>query len=270
MRWSLSLRVTLAIAVALTGGMRGVESRGDDGDWAEIHESGGFIFRSERSFPEWRQVADELQTLRDDIASELGIRTLGGEGEPRIQINLFKSHRTYARHLASRAPAGASRPACFVQGPDLGRVYVVHHEDWKTNVRHEVTHALLHQSLPFIPLWLDEGLAVYFEAPRETRAQKHPYLSTVRWQVRFGWRPNLIDLESREDLSDMRMADYRQSWGWVEFLLHHSDESNQLLRRYLAEIESDTPPGPLSSYMKDSMPESGSAFVRHFKSPRRY
>lgn len=269
MRRLISLPAVLVVAFATMGGVLTEAARGDDGEWTEIHESGGFIFRSERAFPEWRQLAADLKILRDDIESELGIRTLDEQGKPRIQINLFKSHRSYARHLASRAPAGASRPACFVQGSDLGRVYVVHHDDWKTNVRHEVTHALLHQALHFLPLWLDEGLAVYFEAPREIRGHKHPYLSTVRWQVRFGWRPDLTDLEAREDLADMRMADYRQSWGWVEFLLHHSNESNQLLRQYLAEIESDNPPGPLSAYLKDSIPDAGADFVRHFKSARR-
>ena len=33
------------------------------------------------------------------------------------------------------------------------------------DLRHELTHAILHSVLKDVPLWLDEGLAEYFEVP---------------------------------------------------------------------------------------------------------
>ena len=50
--------------------------------------------------------------------------------------------------------------------------------EFGNDLRHECTHALLHAVLPAVPLWLDEGLAKYFEVQRASRAYGHPYLSS--------------------------------------------------------------------------------------------
>ena len=34
---------------------------------------------------------------------------------------------------------------------------------FEADLRHECTHALLHAALPYVPLWLDEGLASLYE-----------------------------------------------------------------------------------------------------------
>ena len=47
------------------------------------------------------------------------------------------------------------------------------------DLRHETTHAVLHGLLPMVPLWLDEGLAEYFEAPEANRLQRHPHFKAV-------------------------------------------------------------------------------------------
>ena len=39
----------------------------------------------------------------------------------------------------------------------------------RTDLRHELTHALLHGVLKDVPLWLDEGLAGFFELPPDAR-----------------------------------------------------------------------------------------------------
>lgn len=257
-------RALLTIALAMIGAAAGSDARGE-GDWQDVREAGAFQLRSEVPLDDWKTLVGELKELRSDVESQLGIHTVGDDAGAKIQINLFRNHRNYARYLADRVPSGAGRPACFVQGEDLGRVYLVRQGDWMVNLRHEVTHALLHQSLSFLPLWLDEGLAVYFEEPRDVRSRKPPHLATVRWHIRFGWRPDVDALETREDLSEMRLADYRHAWAWVHFLLNESDESAQLLRDYLKEIELESPPGPLSGVLRNELGDSDARLVKHFQ-----
>ena len=78
------------------------------------------------------------------------------------------------------------RRALFVKSGSRGRVFAYEHEDLAVDVRHESTHALLHASLPMVPLWLDEGLAEYFEVAESQRAFDHPH-STALETVSLYW-----------------------------------------------------------------------------------
>jgi hypothetical protein len=143
-------------------------------------------------------------------------------------------------------PEGANRPALYVQGPDVGHVFVYRRWGFETDVRHECTHAVLHNSLPYIPLWLDEGLAEYFEEPPEDRAGNHPHLDSLRRAMFFGWRPNLRRLEELSSLTDMGAREYQESWAWAHFMLHGPDDVQAVLTEYLAAIQNGEYAGPLS------------------------
>ena len=114
-------------------------------------------------------------------------------------------------------------------------------------------------------MWLDEGLAEYFEAPAEERIWGNAHLMRVRWAARFGWRPNLDALEKKGDVSEMTDHDYRDSWAWVHFLMHSSPQTHALLVGYLREIGKGAVPGPFSSVLRKSQPSSEALQVEHFK-----
>ena len=80
----------------------------------------------------------------------------------------------------------------------LAGVYAYRHDGSAVDLRHECTHALLHARLPMVPLWLDEGLAKYFEVPAEQRAFDHPYFGWLRWDMRLGMIRTVSDLEQRQ------------------------------------------------------------------------
>ncbi len=93
---------------------------------------------------------------------------------------------------------------------------------FEIDLRHECTHALLHASLTTIPLWLDEGLAGYFELPTDQRITSSPYLSSVRWNAWLGIVPGIENLEKCSEIAKMGKAEYRDSWAWVYFMLNGS------------------------------------------------
>ena len=67
----------------------------------------------------------------------------------------------------------------FVQDRGVEQVFAQWGPDFRIDLHHEGTHALLHASLARVPLWLDEGLAKYFEVPPAQRANGNPYLPIV-------------------------------------------------------------------------------------------
>jgi hypothetical protein len=65
-------------------------------------------------------------------------------------------------------------------------VFAYRGEDFETDLRHECTHALLNAALPVVPLWLDEGLAEYFEVLPQSAIARKP-ASSERGVGRPAW-----------------------------------------------------------------------------------
>lgn len=236
-------------------------------EWADYQTVGRFEVRSEVPIRQSQAISEFvllLPSLERGITSSLNIRS---NNKP-IVINVFQSQQNYQKFVAQRAQEGRGRRALFVEAETHGSVYVYLHEDVLTDLRHETTHAILHSSLPFIPLWLDEGLAEYFEVAREHRASGNPHLRRAKLDARLilAWHPNLTQLERIQNLSAMTTVNYRESWAWVHFLLHGPDEARAILAGYLADIEAHDPPGPLSDRLHRVWPKPERELTSHLKS----
>lgn len=255
---SLSLRYA---AIALCGLLMSTATA--RGDWVDQRTVDIFEIRSEFSLNNeaGQTLLTEFRRLRDDVETTLGLEA----SDDPIEVNLFASRRSYEEFLSVRIPEGASRVALFVKGVDRGRVYVYRHRGYEIDVRHECTHALLHNALPYVPLWLDEGLAEYFEVPASERATGNSHLASVRRAMFLRWNPSLTELESRSDLTEMSGRDYRDSWAWVHYLLHGPSESQQVLSNYLYDIRIGNPAGMLSERLAQNVPGVRSQMTRHFK-----
>ena len=94
------------------------------------------------------------------------LRFLSWVESARDEISLFKESINF---MVSKYPKLPSRRAFFVaQTRGVGRsedllIYTYWGERVQQDLRHELTHALLHSVLKDVPLWLDEGLAEYYE-----------------------------------------------------------------------------------------------------------
>jgi len=131
-------------------------------------------------------------------------------------------------------------------------------------LRHEYTHALLHQALPFVPLWIDEGLAEFLEEQRSAR-DKSSRLSAMKWRCRTGWKPSLAGLEKIPSASAMSSEHYRDSWGWVSFLANDSANTRDLLRTYLQAISAGEAPGDFSDWVQTRDPEAINRVGSYFR-----
>lgn len=230
--------------------------------WVEERRVGPYLIRSEFALRDVQELVDELVDLQADVERQLGLKC-----EPQeIQIHLFRSRSTYVNYLSKRVPEGTKRKALFVQGTDAARVYAYYNRDIETDVRHETTHALLHSALPYVPIWLDEGLAEYFEVAPGLREKHNPHHSEIQWPIRMGWRPGIEKLEAKRDLGEMNSkTDYRDAWAVVHYILHGPPAAREALAKYFEEIESGKAPTPLSQHLRRRIPDLDQKIVDHLK-----
>ena len=123
-----------------------------------------------------------------------------------------------------------------------------------------------------MPLWLDEGLAVYFQLPARQRAYDNPHLDPTAQDARRGAAPSLEALEKASGMADMGLAEYRGSWAWVHFMLHGPAAAHDELTAYLAGLRGQSPPSQppnLSARLRQRMPDAEQRFLDHFRTWRR-
>jgi hypothetical protein len=231
------------------------------------HRLAPYVFHADFEIPSQSPVLRELAGLRDQVERELRLTTSNAI----IQVYLFQDSRRYDDFMKKTYPDLPARRAFFVAQPRaLGRedlnVYTYWGERVAQDLRHELTHALLHSVLKDVPLWLDEGLAEFFEVPRGQESSPKPLASLlnkflgkeserndfVNYQhleklVRDPNRskPDLSRLEKLDQVRQMTLIDYREAWAWVYLMLRSTPEAKKVLVDYLQELRTNPQPGPL-------------------------
>ena len=181
-----------AIAASLAGGAFWQRARAAQ-PWLDRREFGPFQCVGQFPLATLEPVFGELPQLEHELERTLGLPP----ARDKIEIQLLadeESHRTLLAKLYPRVPY---RRALYVQRDRRAAVYAYRHAELPVDLRHECTHALLHANLAMIPLWLDEGLAEYFEMPADQRAFGHPHLAALKWNLRLGMMRSVESLEQR-------------------------------------------------------------------------
>jgi hypothetical protein len=259
-------RRNLLQAIGATGALSALPvlaapARGTDAAWPSERETGVFRCHADFSLDDYGDLLEEVGQLQDDLAKELEVAA------PREVVHLFLFDRkaTYLAYLQQYFPKVPARKALYIKGRGPGMVFAYRSAELPVDVRHESTHAVLHASIDNIPLWLDEGLAEYFEVTPAERAAKNPYVSAVRWNVRLGTVPDLAALERLRELGEMGRNEYRDAWAWVHFLLHGGDEPRAALRGYLAQLAAGEDPGPFADQLRRRVREPEAQYALHFR-----
>ncbi len=233
--------------------------------WVDVRVAGPFVVRADFPLAGLRELLGELARLQIDLNRALNVRPPSES----IELYLFRNERTYRAYLRRHFPKKPYRRAYFIKENSPGKVLVQKSPEFAVDIRHECTHALLHSTLPMVPLWLDEGLAEYFEVAPKQRALHNPHLKSVKWAARFGLVASLQKLEKEDDYAKLSQYDYRDSWAWVHFMLHGPSEARHELIRFLADIQASTPPGTMSRRLARRLPSARSQLAQHFRTWRR-
>ena len=233
----------------------------DGAQWPDEYRAGQFVCHADFPLAPIHSLIDSMPALQDDLVRLLGI---GLSSQP-IHVFLFEQKSTYQAYVKYHFPSAPTRKALFIKERGLCMVFAYRGDDFEVDLRHESTHALLNAALPMVPLWLDEGLAEYFEVAAAERERSNPHMSMVKWGARFGQVPDLDHLEELRRLNQMDRSEYRHAWAWVHFLLHGPPEARKELQSYLADIQALAPPGQLSHRLRRRLPNLESQFGEHFK-----
>ena len=229
--------------------------------WPDERQAGPFSCHADFSLATQEPLLEELADLQQDLTKMLGA------AQPRetVHLFLFQARPTYQAYLEQYFPKVPYRRALYIKARGPGMVFAWRGDDFEVDVRHECTHALLHTWLKSVPLWLDEGLAEYFEVPHDQRAGHHPHLASVRALVRSGELPRLEALEELDEISQMGRDEYRDAWAWVHFALHGPAAAREEFEQHLADLAAGTDPGPLSTRLRRRLPDLNRRVVEHFR-----
>jgi hypothetical protein len=229
--------------------------------WPDERQAGPFLCHADFSLADQQSLLDELANLQRDLTTVLGAR----ESRESVHLFLFQTKASYQAYLQQYFPKVPYRRALFIKARGPGMVFAYRGDDFEIDVRHECTHALLHAWLPSVPLWLDEGLAEYFEVRHDRRAGQHPHLAAVQALVAAGDLPRLEVLEQLAAIDEMGRDEYRDAWAWVHFAVHGPAAANKELTRYLADVAAGGEVGQFSDRLRRRLPDLNRRLAEHFR-----
>jgi hypothetical protein len=226
-----------------------------------------FVFISDFELQFDQPLFQELGFLGEQIRKELQLPLC----DQPILIYLFEDRDRYERYTQTRYPEVPRRRAFFVAQPRPGGgedllAFTYWGDRIRVDLRHELTHAVLHGVLKDVPLWLDEGLAEYFEVEPGSEGVNPQHLEFFRQIGPRNFEPDLARLEQINQLQQMTPREYRESWAWVHLMLRSEPENKKVLTDYLQQLRTNPNPGPLQPRLAAALPNAPASLRRHLAS----
>jgi hypothetical protein len=245
-RWLIALSLIVAVGCALSRKSPEPVVQ-PSGTASFVREQ--LIVHSDFDLPRQHRLLDEVTSLRGDIAEKLGIPA---SDEP-IHVYLFESSETYGAFALKYFPSHAPRRAFFLETDTRLNVYAQWGDNVAEDLRHEVTHGYLHATVRNMPLWLDEGIAEYFEVPRGQQGLNKSHVDLLAARQGTGeWSPDLTRLEQLTSAADMTQQDYAEAWLWVHLMLESSPDRHAALKTYFADLRREGTTAPLSVRLREA------------------
>jgi hypothetical protein len=257
---SLALRTLAVVAAVVLWAWCG-ELSAQTARWPAEKLVGNFHCHADFPFGRDELLLAQLADLSRDISDILG---LPPSSEP-VHLFLFHDRETYQAYLRQHFPRAPTRRALFIKSKGPGMVFAFKGDEFEIDVRHESTHAVLHSVVQDLPLWLDEGLAEYFEVQRSERPSNNPHLAELRKVMRGGHLPRVEALEAITEFADLGRDEYRDSFAWVHFMLHGPRPAHEELVNFLADRRAGRDTEPLSSRLRRRIPDLERRFVEHIR-----
>ncbi|MFQ5732390.1 MAG: hypothetical protein ACE5KM_10615, partial [Planctomycetaceae bacterium] len=174
---------------------------------------GRFLFVTDHKF-DGREMARDLNALERRLKSDLGLPGVSGT----VRIYVFQSHGAFSRYIRKHIPyltaRDTQRNGLFLLRNGKAYIFLAQHKRLTESARHEFVHTVVNAAIRNPPVWVDEGLAMYYETakPGTNRPHLRKRLEKAR---RRGHRANAVKLDSRKSMSQMTPLDYAESWAWV-------------------------------------------------------
>ena len=199
------------------------------------------VIFSDSPLPRHHRLLEELRALRTTVSTKLQLPI---SDEP-IHVYLFSTADKFEAFFRTYHPTLPRRRAFFVETDTRLSVYAYWGDRVAEELRHEVVDGYLHAVVPDLPLWLDEGLAEYFEVPRGMDGVNQPHVAQLVAQGNE-FRPDIQRLERLTTTDEMTQLDYAESWAWIHLMLESSPQHRGVLQNYLQSLILTASSPPLS------------------------
>lgn len=223
---------------------------------------GQLLIHSDFELPQYHKLLQELTDQRAELTQKLGLPM---SDEP-IHVYLFDNAQAYEDFIKATYPELPARRAFFMETDSRLAVYAHWSDRVAEDLRHEVTHGYLHSIVPRLPLWLDEGLAEYFEVPPDQDGLNGPHVELLAAAIENGnWKPDLQRLEGLTNLEDLSQSEYAESWLWIHWFME-SRERRELLKNHLDSLRERRATTPLSTIVNRLEPPTDETVLDHLTS----
>ena len=209
------------------------------------------------------ETLNQLRTLPDRLAAyyrrKLTVKP--------VHVIIFANRAAYLNHLNKTLPKAPRRTSLFVVRGGKPTILAADGDSLKPDLLHESVHAINYASFGSdnFPLWLDEGMAEWFEADERQQAKVHgEMIATIMGDQRRALAVPL-KLSSIERITTTTKADalsYAASWAWTRFLGDPATDCHRIWLRYLTDIQSGIAAGKLSHRLSLAVPKYEELFLR--------
>jgi tetratricopeptide (TPR) repeat protein len=236
----------LAALTAVAGGPEKIELPNPAHTWIEVRTA-NFRFFSNAGTSATRRVAADLEELRAVLAQLTAFEL---QSPVPTLIYVFKNDRMFTPYkiLYDNQPGVMS--GYFIPARDANYIAIdAGSDDASAIVFHEYVHYVTANNFWWLPVWLSEGLAEFyetFEVVDDTAFIGLPiprYLATLHGSTLVPLSDLLaVDYDSPYYNEKDRKSDfYAQSWALTHYLLLGDPERRQQLGRFVASVGGGTP-----------------------------
>jgi hypothetical protein len=156
-------------------------------------QAGQLVIHADFPLAEQHRIVRDLEALRVDVSQTFDMPI---SDEP-VQLYLFETPQKYDAFVARQFPSFPVRRAFFVSTDTTLAVFAAWQDRVAEDLRHETTHGYVHAVVPAVPLWLDEGIAEFFEVPRAEAGLHRGHVAHLAGRIIEGtWRPDLARMEA--------------------------------------------------------------------------
>ncbi|MBR5242865.1 MAG: hypothetical protein IKW13_01390 [Thermoguttaceae bacterium] len=200
---------------------------------------GAFIIRADFDLT---SLSDKLALL-DALNVEMRAALRLPEFRENVVVRVFRNEAAWREFQRKNMGGAPYRRAMYDRKNYLfdrddapGRVYLCLNPEFDKDLRHEGAHAILGAAFGRgLPIWLDEGIAEYFEAAPEERLTNPVWRAQTVERLRRGKFSTLESLEKIVGIEGMTVAKYGDSWAWVCWFLNGPEAAREAFRQYLGD-----------------------------------
>ena len=217
-----------ALFIALASSCRSLQTDNAIPDFYR-YDREGIIFHTDVAIES--ELISKMTNFKNELSHFFGI-----DQTPEIEIFLFSDRDHLNKYVNESRPHYPNRRAFYVRSGNHHRIYAHLDQKIETDLRHELTHVFVQAYKRDVPLWLDEGLAEYFEVvPSQSHINEAHLIHLAELQNLGRWTPNHKLLSGHNDPISFSQTNYAESWLWVHWMMQKFQQQptfEDLLHKY--------------------------------------